>query len=99
MPVCAHNFLQSVRLLSDGIKTFEKNCASGIRANEEKMKANLENSLMLVTCLSPAIGYDKAAKIAKYAHKNGLSLKQAALESGFVDEETFDMRVKPENMV
>lgn len=99
MPVCAYDYLQSVRLLSDGLDVFNKNCAVGVKANVEQMRRNLNRSLMLITCLSPEIGYDKAAQIAKHAHKNGLLLRDAALESGFIDEQTYDHLVNPELMV
>ena len=80
MPVIAYNFLQSVRLLADGIISFNDNCAVGITANREKMKHNLHNSLMLVTALNPYIGYDNAAKTSKKAYKENISLKQACVE-------------------
>ncbi|MBC8590121.1 class II fumarate hydratase [Wansuia hejianensis] len=99
MPMIIYNFLQSVRLLSDGIVSFNDNCASGIKANKEKMKENLDKSLMLVTALNPHIGYEKAAKVAKTAHKKGISLKQAAVELGYLTEEQFDEFIKPEEMV
>lgn len=99
MPVCIYNFLQSVRLLSDGITSFNDNCVSGILANREKMAHNLHNSLMLVTALNPYIGYDNAAKTAKKAHKDNISLKQACVELGFLTEEKFDEVFHPEQMV
>jgi fumarate hydratase class II len=99
MPVCIYNFLQSVRLLSDAIGSFNENCAKGIKPNREKMKENLEKSLMLVTSLSPHIGYEKAAEVAKLAHKEGLTLKEAALRLGVIDEARFDEIVCPEKMV
>ena len=99
MPVCAYNFLQSVRLLADSIKSFNDNCVSGIVANKEKMKHNLHNSLMLVTALNPYIGYDNAAKTAKKAYKENISLKQACVELGFLNEEEFDKVFHPEEMV
>lgn len=99
MPVCAANFLQSVRLLTDVMISFEKNCVVGITVNKEKMEENVSRSLMLVTCLSPKIGYDKAAEIAKYAHDNGLTLKEAVLEKGVMSEEEFDEAVDPAKMV
>ena len=77
MPVIIYNFLQSARLLADGIRSFNLNCVSGIRANKEKMNHNLYNSLMLVTALNPYIGYENAAKTAKLAHKENISLKEA----------------------
>ena len=99
MPVCIYNFLQSVRLLSDGITSFNDNCVSGILANKEKMAHNLHNSLMLVTALNPYIGYDNAAKTAKKAYKDNISLKQACVELGFLTEEKFDEVFHPEQMV
>ncbi len=99
MPMMIYNFLQSVRLLSDGIISFNDHCATGIKANKEKMKENLDKSLMLVTALNPYIGYEKAAKVAKTAHKNGTSLKEAAVELGYLTAEEFDEYIKPEEMV
>jgi fumarate hydratase class II len=99
MPVLIYNFLQSCRLLADVMISFEKNCVAGITPNNEKIEHNLNNSLMLVTALSPHIGYDKAAEIAKTAHKNGTSLKEAALALQYVTEEEFSMWVQPKNMV
>ena len=99
LPVMAYNFLQSARLLTDGILSFEKRCVSGIKANKEKMQENLNRSLMLVTVLSPVIGYEKAAEVAKKAHKEGLTLKEAVLELGYMTEEAFDEVFKPEEMV
>ena len=99
MPVLIYNFLQSVRLLADGIASFNKNCASGIKANREKMEHNLHNSLMLVTALNPFIGYDNAAKTAKKAHKENISLKEACVELGFLTPEKFDEVFHPEEMV
>ena len=99
MPVIIYNFLQSVRLLADGIKSFNKNCASGIKANKQKMNYNLYNSLMLVTALNPYIGYENAAKTAKKAHKENISLKEACVSLGFLTEEEFDKVFHPEQMV
>ena len=99
MPVCAYNFLQSVRLLAEAIVSFDKNCASGIVADKDKMFHNLHNSLMLVTALNPYIGYENAAKTAKKAYKEGISLKQACVELGFLTEEKFDEVFHPELMV
>ncbi len=98
MPVIIYNFLQSVRLLADGITSFEKNCVTGIRANREKMKHNLYNSLMLVTALNPYIGYENAAKTAKKAYKENISLKEACVELGFLTAEKFDEVFRPEEM-
>lgn len=99
MPVCICNFLQSARLLSDAMISFNKNCAIGIRPNEEKMKEYLNRSLMLVTALNPVIGYENAAKIAKLAYQEDLTLKQAAIQLGLLDEESFDRAVNPANMI
>lgn len=99
MPVCIYNFLQSVRLLSDSLVSFNNNCAAGIRANREKMDENLHRSLMLVTCLNPHIGYENAAKTAKKAYKENISLKEACVQLGFMTPEQFDQVFKPEQMV
>lgn len=99
MPVIIYNFLQSVRLLSDALKSFRIHCVEGIRANEEKMNAYLHNSLMLVTALNPYIGYEKAAETAKKAYKEGISLKEACVSLGSLSEEEFDKYVRPEQMV
>ena len=98
-PVLIYNFLQSVRLLSDTARMFNEHCAQGIEANREKIQHYLDDTLMLVTALNPYIGYDNAAKIAKYAHKNNLTLKQGALELKLLTEEEFDKYVRPENML
>ena len=98
MPVIIYNFLQSARLLADGIVSFEKNCVTGIRANKEKMKHNLYNSLMLVTALNPYIGYENAAKTAKKAYKENISLKEACVGLGFLTAEKFDEVFRPEEM-
>ncbi len=99
MPVIIYNFLQSARLLAESISSFNKNCAVGITANKEKMHHNLHNSLMLVTALNPYIGYENAAKTAKKAFEDNISLKQACTELGFLTEEKFDEVFKPEQMV
>lgn len=99
MPVCICNFLQSVRLLSDSLISFNNNCAVGIKANKEKMAENLHRSLMLVTCLNPHIGYENAAKTAKKAYKENISLKEACVALGFLTPEKFDEVFKPELMV
>ena len=99
MPVCAYNFLQSARLLAEAIVSFNKNCAVGIKANKEKMHHNLHNSLMLVTALNPYIGYENAAKTAKKAYKDNISLKEACVELGFLTAERFDEVFHPEEMV
>ncbi len=98
-PMVAHNFLQSVRLLADGMKSFNDHCAVGIKPNRERIQELVERSLMLVTALNPHIGYDKSAQIAKRAHKEGTSLREAALDSGFVTAAQFDEWVRPESMV
>ena len=99
MPVIIYNFIQSTVLLADSIKSFNDNCAIGIKANRDKMNYFLENSLMLVTALNTAIGYESAAKIAKYAFENDLSLKESALKLEILDEITFDELVDPSKMV
>ena len=99
MPVCVYNFLQSARLLAEAIVSFNKNCAVGIKANKEKMHHNLHNSLMLVTALNPYIGYENAAKTAKKAFKDNISLKEACVELGFLTAEKFDEVFHPEAMV
>lgn len=99
MPVCAYNFLQSARLLAESIMAFNNNCAVGIKANKEKMHHNLHNSLMLVTALNPYIGYENAAKTAKKAFKDNISLKEACVELGFLTAERFDEVFHPEEMV
>ena len=98
MPVCAYNFLQSARLMAEAIRSFNKNCAAGIKANKEKMHHNLHNSLMLVTALNPYIGYENAAKTAKKAFKDNISLKEACVELGFLTAEKFDEVFHPEEM-
>ena len=99
MPVCIYNFLQSARLLAESITSFNEKCAVGIQANREKMHHNLHNSLMLVTALNPYIGYDNAAKTAKLAHKENISLKEACVKLGFLTPERFDEVFHPEEMV
>jgi len=99
MPVCIYNFLQSVRLLADSMDSFNHNCAVGITANRDKCRHNLHNSLMLVTALNPYIGYDNAAKTAKKAHAEGISLKEACVSLGFLTAERFDEVFHPEEMV
>ncbi len=98
-PLIAHNFLQSVRLLADGMVSFNDHCAVGIQPNLERIAALVAGSLMLVTALNPHIGYDKAAAIAKKAHKDGSTLREAALASGHVSAKQFDAWVRPEHMV
>lgn len=99
MPVMINNFIESATLLSDAMISFEKNCVCGIKPNNEKIKENLDKSLMLVTALNPHIGYENAAKIAKLAHKEGTTLKAAAAKLGFVAEEDFDKLVDPSKMI
>ena len=98
-PVIIYNFMQSCRLLSDGCESFREHCVVGIEPNAERIRKNLEESLMLVTALNPHIGYDNAAKIAKTAHKTGKTLKATSLELGLVTAEQFDEWVRPEKMV
>ena len=99
LPVAAYNFMQSVRLLADAIKSFDERCVRGIKPNKDVIKRNLERSLMLVTALTPAVGYDKAAEIAKKAHEENITLKEACVAMGVMTAEDFDKAVKPENMV
>ncbi|HWA37881.1 MAG TPA: class II fumarate hydratase [Burkholderiales bacterium] len=98
-PLIAHAFLQSARLLADGARSFEEHCARGIEANEPRIRELLERSLMLVTALAPHIGYDKAAEIAKKAHREGSTLREAALALSYVSGPDFDRWVRPEDMV
>ena len=98
-PLVIHNFLQSVRLLADGIESFNEHCATGIEPNRERISQLLNDSLMLVTALNTHIGYDKAAEIAKKAHKEGLTLKESALKLGYLTEEEFERWVRPQDMV
>lgn len=98
-PVIFYNFMQSVRLLSDSIGSFHDHCVVGIEPNKEQLEQHMNNSLMLVTALNPHVGYEKAAKIAKLAHEKGLTLKEAAMETGYLTEEEFDRFVDPSKMV
>lgn len=98
-PVIAHNLLQSVRLLSDAIQSFNDHCAIGLEANLNVIERHVKNSLMLVTALNPKIGYDNAAKIAKQAHKDGTTLREAAISLGLLSAEEFDQLVRPELMI
>jgi len=98
-PVIVYNLLQSIRLLADAGRSFTENCVVGIEANHERIAQLLNNSLMLVTALNPVIGYDNAARIAKKAHQDGLTLKQAAIELNLLTAEEFDRAVRPENML
>ena len=99
LPVSAYNFQLSCRLLTDVMDSFRRNCVEGIRPNVEKMEENLNRSLMLVTCLTPKIGYEAAAKCAKKALADGTTLKEAVLELGLLTAEEFDRTVRPEKMV
>ncbi len=99
MPVCIYNFLQSARLLAESMVSFHDKCVVGIRPNKEKMAHNLHNSLMLVTALNPYIGYENAAKTAKMAYKENISLRQACVQLGFLTEEEFDRVFHPEQMI
>ena len=98
-PMIAKNVLQSVRLLSDASRSFTQNCLAGIEPNTAVIDRLMKESLMLVTALNPHIGYDKATKIAKKAHKEGLTLKEAALSLGFLNEQQFEEWVRPEKML
>lgn len=98
-PLIIYNVLQSIRLMGDACRMFDQHCAQGIEPNRERLDYYVQNSLMLVTALNPHIGYDNAARIAKHAYKNGLSLRQAAIDLGMLDGETFDRIVRPELMV
>ncbi len=98
-PLIAHNLLQSVRLLADGALSFEEHCARGIEADRDRIAELVQRSLMLVTALNPHIGYDKSAAIAKRAHREGTSLREAALDSGWLSGDDFDRWVRPEDMV
>ena len=98
-PLIAHNILQSIDLIADSSKNFSKFCVKGIKANKNKIKMDLENSLMLVTALAPKIGYDNAAKIAKAALKKGTTLKTEAVKSGLISEEDYSKIVNPKKMI
>jgi fumarate hydratase class II len=93
MPVLIYNFLQSCRLLTDAVRSFDERCARGIEANTDVLERNASRSLMNVTALTPAIGYDNAARVAKKAHAEGLTLKEAALALNLISEEEFDARM------
>jgi fumarate hydratase, class II len=97
-PVMIHNFLNSVGLLADACRSFVDHCVDGMQLDMDRIAANVKNSLMLVTALSPKIGYDKAAEIAHTAHQEHTSLREAALKLGYLDAKEFDELVKPENM-
>jgi fumarate hydratase class II len=98
-PLIIHNFLQSARLLADGMASFEEHCVRGIEPDRRRIGEQLERSLMLVTALAPHIGYDRAAEIAKKAHKEGSTLRVSAVALGYVSAEDFDRWVRPEDMV
>ena len=98
-PVILHNVLESIGLIADVCRSFEERCARGLEPNTKRIREHLDSSLMLVTALNPHIGYDKAAQIAKKAHKEGTSLREAAIATGFVTPEQFDEWVRPEKMV
>ena len=98
-PVVANAVLQSIRILTDAMRSFADNCIKGIEADETRIADLMQRSLMLVTALAPAIGYDNAAAIAKAAHKNGTTLREEALKSGLVSEEEYDRLVRPEKMI
>jgi fumarate hydratase class II len=98
-PVIIHNVLQSGRLIADACRSFTDNCVAGLRANEPRIRQLVEQSLMLVTALNPHIGYDNAAKVAKKAHAEGSSLREAAVALGLLEPEEFDRLVRPAEMV
>jgi fumarate hydratase class II len=98
-PVIIHNVLQSIRILADAMICFNDHCASGIEPNLDRIKKNLNESLMLVTALNTHIGYDKSAKIAKTAYANNTTLKEEGIKLGYLTAEQFDQWVKPENMI
>jgi fumarate hydratase class II len=98
-PMMSYNVLQSMQLLGDAASAFTDNMVSGIKANETRIDKLMKESLMLVTALAPTIGYDNATTVAKTAHKNGTTLREEAINLGFVDEETFDRVVRPEQMI
>jgi fumarate hydratase class II len=99
MPVCIYNFLQSARCLAESMISFHDNCIAGIRPNREKMHSNLHESLMLVTALNPYIGYENAAKTAKKAYAENITLKEACVALGFLTAEAFDAVFHPEEMI
>ena len=99
LPVIAYNFLQSARLLADAMDSFSKNCLAGLKADRRQMAEYLERSLMLVTCLTPKVGYERAAEAAKLAHREGLTLREAVLRLGLLSSEEYDQVVVPEKMV
>ena len=97
-PLIAHNILQSIEIMSDSAKTFALYCVKGIKADKKKIKSYLDNSLMLVTALTPNIGYDKAANIAKLAHRNGTTLKEEVIKAGLLKEKEYDKIMDPMKM-
>jgi fumarate hydratase, class II len=98
-PLIIHNILQSIHIMSDSSSSFAKYCVKGLKADKKKIKSYLDNSLMIVTALSPKVGYDNAAKIAKQAYKNGTTLKEEAIKSGLVKEKEYDKIVDPKKMI
>src|SRR5262249_28420357 len=98
-PLIIHNVLHSVRLLADASESFEEHCARGIEPSRARIQEQLGRSLMLVTALAPRLGYDRAAEIAKKAHKDGTTLKEAVLALGYLTAEEFDQEVRPEGMI
>ena len=98
-PLIIHNILQSIHLMADSSKSFANYCIKGLKADKEKIKKFLDNSLMLVTALAPKIGYDNAAKIAKHAHMNGLTLRESSLQLGLLTNDQFDQWVRPLEMI
>ncbi|MEM1315836.1 MAG: lyase family protein, partial [Pseudomonadota bacterium] len=98
-PMMVYNLLQAMQLLGDAAGAFTDNCVDGLEANEARIEKLMRESLMLVTALAPEIGYDNATAVAKTAHKNGTTLKEEAIKLGFVDEDTFDRVVRPEQML
>ena len=98
-PLIAYNILQSIDILADSVKNFSLYCVRGIKANKQKIKEHLDNSLMLVTALAPKIGYDNAAKIAKKALKNGTKLKDEAIKSGLIKEKEYNILINPIKMI
>ena len=98
-PLIIHNILQSIHIMADASKSFANYCIKGLRANKKRIKSYLDNSLMLVTALSPKVGYDNAAKIAKKAHKNGTTLKEEAIKSGLINKKEYEKIVNPKKMI
>ena len=98
-PMIAHNLLESIQLLADGMTSFNDHCLSGLQPNQKIIQKHLEQSLMLVTALTPEIGYDKACEIANLAHKDDCTLKEATLKLGYINESEFDQLIDPSKMV